>query len=223
LPFPRRFRRPDIVGGSMRLTGLAVVVVVLAAACGYEENEASSGAAGAMGQKQPMSAARPAPTRTLTFPADAAVPPLLPSSQQPSAGAPSSKPAQPPAAPARPAIPASPLPTSPQSPSTGCSELELRADDDTFLGVATSNQFATDSVCNEFSTYGSEFAIDGIFNEFSQYGSEFSHLSAYNQYTQTPPHLYCGRSEMNPVTKNKYLPLAIDPDILCEVVVELGY
>lgn len=179
------------------------MVLVLAAACG--DSPSVPTAAGSKAQ-QPV-AARPAPTRQLPF--------------GPSAAGSQALPAQP----AQPAQPDSastpPLATTPSA--AGCRELDLVADDRTFLGVGTSSQFATDGVCNEFSQYGGQFSTNGIFNEFSQYGSQFSQLSAYNEFTQTPPHLYCGRDQMNPITKNKYLPLAVDPDVLCEVLAELGY
>jgi hypothetical protein len=109
-------------------------------------------------------------------------------------------------------------------PSVGCGDLVLLANDGTYLGEATSNQFAVDGVCNEFSQYGSEFSTTSIFNEFSQYGSPFATLSAYNEFTATPPVLYCVSNDtvLNPVSKNTLIAGAIDPDFLCAVLAQNG-
>jgi hypothetical protein len=108
--------------------------------------------------------------------------------------------------------------------SVACTNVVLLANDGTFLGQATSNTFATDGVCNEFSQYGSQFAATSIFNEFGQYGGQFSSLSAYNQFTTTPPVLYCVMTDtvLNPVSKNTILIGAIDPDALCAVLAANG-
>ena len=63
----------------------------------------------------------------------------------------------------------------------------LVASDGTFLGKLTKNQFALDSVMNEFGTFGSKFAINSIWNEFGVYGSDYSPKSPWNAYTITPP------------------------------------
>lgn len=108
---------------------------------------------------------------------------------------------------------------------TPCADLTLLGDDGEFLGVASSNEFETDGVCNEFSNYGSEFSSTSIYNEFSNYGSEFSPLGAYNEFTSTPPFLYCASSDtvMNPVTKNSLLSGAVDPDVLCAALAANGF
>jgi hypothetical protein len=113
--------------------------------------------------------------------------------------------------------------TAPPAP-IGCGQLVLLANDGTFLGDATSNQFATDGVCNEFSQYGSPFAATSIFNEFGQYGSPFAASSAYNDFTSTPPVLYCSGNDtvLNPVSKNTFIAGAIDPDVLCAVLAQNG-
>lgn len=109
-------------------------------------------------------------------------------------------------------------------PAVGCGELVLLANDGTYLGDATSNTFAADGVCNEFSQYGSHFAASSIFNEFGLYGSPFAALSAYNEFTSTPPVLYCSGDDtiLNPVSKNTLLAGAIDPDFLCAVLAQNG-
>lgn len=107
----------------------------------------------------------------------------------------------------------------------GCADLVLVADDGTYLGDATSNEYATDGVCNEYSSYGSAYSSTSIFNDSGTYGSEYSLESAYNASTWTPPFLYCVTTDevWNPVTKNDLLDEAIDPDLLCRALAENGY
>ena len=110
-------------------------------------------------------------------------------------------------------------------PASACTMLVLVGDDGTFLGNASSSTFASDGVCNEFSSYGSEYGSSSIFNDYGTYGSAYSAKSAYNEYTSTPPRLYCASTDevLNPVSKNTFLPGAIDPDRLCDVLAANGY
>jgi len=52
------------------------------------------------------------------------------------------------------------------------------------------NEFASESINNQFGSYGSPFSSTSIRNEFSQYGSQFSSLSACNEFASTPPRVY---------------------------------
>jgi hypothetical protein len=106
----------------------------------------------------------------------------------------------------------------------GCTQLVLVGDDGTFLGDATSNQFAANGVCNSQGLYGGQFGPDSIYNQFGTYGSQFAPLSAYNQSTSTPPHLECAATSeaLNFVTKNMFLPNPIDPDSLCSTLQASG-
>jgi len=63
------------------------------------------------------------------------------------------------------------------------------ANDGQPLGVITQNEFAANSILNEFGKYGSEFSATSIFNHFGKYGSEFSQLSPFNEFTTTPPQI----------------------------------
>lgn len=110
------------------------------------------------------------------------------------------------------------------TPITTCVMLKLVADDGTYLGVASSDRYASDGVCNEYSNYGSKYGTDSIYNQYGNYGSEFSNTSAYNKFTNTPPILRCESGETkNPVTKNNILAGAIDPDVLCDTLARNGY
>jgi hypothetical protein len=72
-----------------------------------------------------------------------------------------------------------------------------------YLGCLSCNEFASDSVLNEFGHSGSQFSSESIFNHFSQYGSEFSRYSACNSYASDPPVIvdengnYYGRLTLN--------------------------
>ena len=56
-----------------------------------------------------------------------------------------------------------------------------------YLGCLNCSEYASDSVFNEISDYGSEFSSESILNSFSDYGSEFSDYSACNDYASDPP------------------------------------
>lgn len=57
----------------------------------------------------------------------------------------------------------------------------------TYLGCMNCSHFATDSIHNEFGTYGSDMLVTSIFNDFGQYGSSFSSYSACNELAANPP------------------------------------
>jgi hypothetical protein len=62
-----------------------------------------------------------------------------------------------------------------------------------YLGFFTCifcQEFATNSINNQFGSYGSAFSSTSIRNEFSQYGSQFSSYSACNQFASNPPRVY---------------------------------
>jgi hypothetical protein len=104
-------------------------------------------------------------------------------------------------------------------------DLILVGSEGEYLGEASSNEYASDGVCNRYSSYGSEYSSTSIYNPYGEYGSSYSSISAYSEYTTTPPQLYCASTDewLNPVSKNTLLSGAIDPDVLCEVLAENGY
>ena len=65
----------------------------------------------------------------------------------------------------------------------------LLAQDGQFLGILSSNKYQTDSVMNEYGTYGSKYSSTSIFNQYSQYGSRYGFYSPFNPYTSTPPQI----------------------------------
>lgn len=111
------------------------------------------------------------------------------------------------------------------APGAPCRSLVVVASNGTFLGVASSKPYEADGVCNPYSSYGSENGQFSIFNEAGSYGDESSATSAFNEVASRPPHLYCESTgeALNPVTKNEFLPGAIDPDALCQTLAANGY
>lgn len=110
-----------------------------------------------------------------------------------------------------------PAPTpSPAPPPT--SRIELWGDTEyrEFLGCWSCNEFASDSIWNEFSRYGSRFSSTSIWNQFSRYGSQFSTHSACNEFASNPPILIQGSSRTYvELTLNRFRSRAItDPDAL---------
>jgi len=77
------------------------------------------------------------------------------------------------------------------------------SDNNTFLGCLNCNEFSSESICNEFGTYGSEFSSESIWNEFGTYGSEFSSYSPWNEFSSDGPKIvdkdgnYYGRFSIN--------------------------
>jgi len=63
----------------------------------------------------------------------------------------------------------------------------ITADDGTYLGRYSANQFAPDSTSNRFGQHGSPFAPDSVNNDFGSYGSPHSPQSPTNPYTATAP------------------------------------
>lgn len=59
-----------------------------------------------------------------------------------------------------------------------------------YLGCLNCGNFNTESVCNQFGTYGSEFASRSIWNQFGTYGSQFSSYSPWNQFSSNGPAIY---------------------------------
>lgn len=68
--------------------------------------------------------------------------------------------------------------------------LVVFANNGQFLGVFNTNKYDTNSICNQYSSYGNKYSTTSIWNKFSLYGSDYSSLSAFSDYTTIPPILY---------------------------------
>jgi hypothetical protein len=87
------------------------------------------------------------------------------------------------------------------------------ADDGTFLGKAT-NSYASDSILNEFGSYGSPYSQTSIWNKFGKYGGEFSSQSPFNKLANKPPLIIKNGQIIGHLTVNRLLSGAFDPRIL---------
>jgi hypothetical protein len=56
-----------------------------------------------------------------------------------------------------------------------------------YLGCLSCSEYATDSVFNEYSTFGSRYSSTSIWNHHSDYGSAYSSWGACNPYANDPP------------------------------------
>ena len=49
------------------------------------------------------------------------------------------------------------------------------------------SKYSSESIWNEYGTYGSKYSSKSIWNEYGTYGSEYSSYSPWNEYASTPP------------------------------------
>jgi len=87
------------------------------------------------------------------------------------------------------------------------------ADDGQYLGKICS-EYNSESIINNYGTYGSEYNSKSIWNKFGQYGNEFSLMSPFNDFTTTPPMIIKNGVVIGYLTKNKSIKNAVDPYIL---------
>ncbi len=93
-------------------------------------------------------------------------------------------------------------------------ESVIIADDGQFLGVINDNAFDSDSIANDFGTYGSTFGSFSIWNEFGTYGSAFGPLSPWNDFATNPPLIFEGEFFVAYLTTNSFFVPNIDPNDL---------
>ena len=103
--------------------------------------------------------------------------------------------------------------------------LKLIADDSnhTYLGKLTTNKFDSESVSNEFGTYGSKFSSKSIYNEFGTYGGKFSQYSPFNEFTSKPPLIVdANGSIVGRLSVNKLVSGAISPYTIFDTLTNMG-
>lgn len=81
---------------------------------------------------------------------------------------------------------------------------KIIAEDGTFLGKIE-GKYSSDSIFNQYGTYGSKYSSDSIFNQYGTYGSKYSDQSPFNQYTSNPPKIYNVEGKWIYLTANKSL------------------
>lgn len=95
-------------------------------------------------------------------------------------------------------------------------KLIAQDNENTYLGEIK-NSYASDSIFNEYGTYGSEYSSNSIWNEYSTFGSEYSSYSPFNEYTSTPPMMIKGGKIIGYLTENKSIEASISPNLLKEL------
>ena len=56
-----------------------------------------------------------------------------------------------------------------------------------YLGCLNCNQYDSNSIWNEYGTYGNQYNTNSIWNEYGTFGSEYSSFSPWNEYASYPP------------------------------------
>ena len=115
-----------------------------------------------------------------------------------------------------------PTPSPPPPPAT-LDKVIVVAQDEEYLGEFSSNEFAVESICNQFGTYGSKFSVTSIWNEFSIYGSAFSDFSAFNDLATQPPMLIGQNDIVGYLTTNSTVVGAISPHGICQRLKDAGF
>jgi type I site-specific restriction endonuclease len=79
-----------------------------------------------------------------------------------------------------------------------------------YLGIIA-DEFAPDSIFNEFDKYGAPFYKYSIWNEFSTYGAGFSNYSPSNPFATNPPLIVKDKKIIGRLTVIRTIPDAVDP------------
>lgn len=96
-------------------------------------------------------------------------------------------------------------------------------DGKTFLGKLTTNKYDSDSVFNEYGTYGNKYQSKSIWNEYGDYGSNYSNTSAFNKYATKPPIIILDSKVIGYLTVNTTLANGISPNGLLSWLDSNGY
>ncbi|MDP2153266.1 MAG: hypothetical protein Q8J66_06370 [Methylotenera sp.] len=91
--------------------------------------------------------------------------------------------------------------------------LVAQDDKNTYLGKIT-NPYDSDSIFNEYGTYGSEYNSASIWNQYATFGSEYSSYSPHNSYSSTPPMIIKNKKILGYLSANKNIKSSISPNFL---------
>lgn len=83
----------------------------------------------------------------------------------------------------------------------------------TYLGRISSS-YDSESIFNEYGTYGSEYNSSSIWNQYATFGSEYSSYSPHNKYTSTPPMIVKNRKIIGHLSANKSVRASVSPNLL---------
>ncbi|MEJ8804395.1 hypothetical protein [Pontibacter sp. H249] len=56
-----------------------------------------------------------------------------------------------------------------------------------YLGCLNCSEYSSESVWNEYSSYGNEYNSKSIWNDYGTYGNEYSKYCPWNEYASAPP------------------------------------
>lgn len=98
----------------------------------------------------------------------------------------------------------------------------LLAQDGQFLGMLSSNKYQSDSIMNEYGSYGSKYSFTSIFNQYGQYGSRYASYSPFNPYTSTPPQIFLRGEWAGVLTTNNFLQNGLNPHQLIDWIRKNG-
>ncbi len=90
---------------------------------------------------------------------------------------------------------------------------KIVAEDDTYLGKII-NKYGSESIFNQYGSFGSKYSSTSIWNKYGIYGGSYSQFSPFNPYTSTPPAIYKNGTLIGYLTVNKYITGAINPWVL---------
>ncbi len=110
---------------------------------------------------------------------------------------------------------------SPQSP-TQNSNAYLVGQDGAYLGVVSSDQYAAESICNQYGQFGSPYAAKSVWNKYAQYGGTYASNGAYNPMAQKPPLIIQNGQRIGILTKNPNIEGGTDPDAFFYSVCQQG-
>ncbi len=86
-------------------------------------------------------------------------------------------------------------------------------DKNTYLGKIAS-EYGSESIFNEYGTYGSEYSSSSIWNEYSTFGNEYNSLSPFNDYSSKPPKIIKDGKIIGYLTTNESINGGVSPHIL---------
>jgi len=86
-------------------------------------------------------------------------------------------------------------------------------DKQSYLGKID-NKYNSESIFNEYGTYGNEYSSKSIWNEYSKFGNEYNSLSPFNDYSSSPPMIIKNGKIIGYLTTNEFMQGGISPYIL---------
>ena len=97
-----------------------------------------------------------------------------------------------------------------------CAQIDgaiIVSDSGDYLGKIT-NKFASDSIFNEFGTFGSKYQTKSIWNEYGENGSPYNANSWKNKFSSSPPKIVKNGAVIAILTVNKSIQGAINPILI---------